>query len=389
MKNNDLSSPCLTKSDFAHQVCVFIGRFRPFHREHLRIVKEALRLGQKVIIIVGSSHSARTERNPFTLAEVEKMIRSCFDQLDQTRIYVEGVADVFYDHDIWETSVRTAVSKVLSDIQPFGPNHADYQPQAKFNIALIGCNKDETSYYLQKFPEWELIPIEMKEQISATFIRKIFLHAQVKTAWKKHAADILPPSVIDFLEGFMETVEYDWLRSECAANQAHRAPFEQFAKQLLVTAGISTEVPQVAADICLVQSGHVLMSQRLVFPGKWLWQLPGTFLAPNESTLECAFRGLIEKTNVAVPRDVLNGSIRVKQSYHHPHRSMRGRILTEAYLVHLSKPNKTGGPFPKVKAPKNGRSRPWWVSLAALKPEECYEDHFPIIQDLLRRNRLD
>jgi bifunctional NMN adenylyltransferase/nudix hydrolase len=131
------------------------------------------------------------------------------------------------------------------------------------------------------------------------------------------------------------------------------------------------------------------MSQRLVFPGKWLWQLPGTFLAPNETIENCAFRGLKEKTNVQIPEDILRANIKVQSGYHHPHRSMRGRILTEAFLVHLPNRHRGEARFPKVKAPAHARSRPWWVSLADLKPEDCYEDHHLIIQDLLRRSRRD
>ena len=50
-----------------HDLCVFIGRFQPFHAAHLKVVQMALQHGRFVLVLVGSAGAPRSHRNPFTL----------------------------------------------------------------------------------------------------------------------------------------------------------------------------------------------------------------------------------------------------------------------------------------------------------------------------------
>lgn len=391
-KNQSLGKRPARKAERTHHVVVLIGRFRPLHKSHLKIIKEALGRSEIVVIVVGSAFAARNERNPWTLAEVEQMIRACIDQDEQSRVYVRGVSDVFYDHDVWETSVRKAVSDSIDEhnrLQALRQAPALQKPK----IAIIGCEKDHTSYYLEKFPEWNAIIVEQTEMMSSTEIRGAYFHNNLagtnSAGWEIIANVMCPAPVVDFLADFAKTDDYQWLRQEIQANQRHREPFAECANLIKYKMGFETELPQVAADIALIQSGHILLTQRMEFPGKGLWSLPGTFLGPNETLEDCAFRGLKDKTHVRVPEEILRANIKVQSGYHHPHRSARGRILTEAFLIHLPRVHQGDTPYPKVRGPADYRYRPWWMSLADLRPEDCYEDHYLIIQDLLRRSRRD
>lgn len=65
-ENNGLSQ--------AYDLCVFIGRFQPFHRAHQGVVEAGLRQAGRVLVLVGSANEPRTLRNPFTAEERMAMI---------------------------------------------------------------------------------------------------------------------------------------------------------------------------------------------------------------------------------------------------------------------------------------------------------------------------
>ena len=56
-------------------ICVFAGRFRPFHGGHLHVIKAALSKAQYLAVLVGSCDEPINFRNPFTFEEVREMIR--------------------------------------------------------------------------------------------------------------------------------------------------------------------------------------------------------------------------------------------------------------------------------------------------------------------------
>lgn len=53
---------------------LFIGRFQPFHKGHLEVVKRYAPVSEKILIGIGSSQLHHTKENPFTAEERKKMI---------------------------------------------------------------------------------------------------------------------------------------------------------------------------------------------------------------------------------------------------------------------------------------------------------------------------
>jgi nicotinamide-nucleotide adenylyltransferase len=53
---------------------LYVGRFQPFHKGHLALVKAALAVVDKLYIVIGSAQESHTERNPFTAGERMLMI---------------------------------------------------------------------------------------------------------------------------------------------------------------------------------------------------------------------------------------------------------------------------------------------------------------------------
>ena len=139
------------KYDYA----VYIGRFQPFHQGHLACVREGLAIADKLIILVGSVNQPRSQKNPWNYKERHRMIRAALNQKQQP-IYITGVRD--YNHDLhWAKAIKKAVNKIANI--------------GNESIALIGHNRDASSYYLTRFPDWQLESLPEYQNISATIIR--------------------------------------------------------------------------------------------------------------------------------------------------------------------------------------------------------------------------
>ena len=92
---------------------VVIGRFQPVHFGHQRLIEEAARAADRVIVVVGSDRKPRSARNPFTFDERERMVRACLRSNDQMRVSVTGVGDSPYNDQLWIASIQSAVDKLI------------------------------------------------------------------------------------------------------------------------------------------------------------------------------------------------------------------------------------------------------------------------------------
>ncbi len=175
---------------------VFIGRFQPFHLAHMRTIQIALEHSQHVILALGSAQNERNIKNPFLAVEREQMILSNFSEEDQARIKFVHVIDVYNDEK-WQKLVKSLVNDVV-------------EPHAK--VGLIGHFKDDSSYYLKFFPEWEMVELESLEgALSATPMREAYYRGQIQT-------DKFPQGTIKFLQKFQENEIYQQLSHKSSIN---------------------------------------------------------------------------------------------------------------------------------------------------------------------------
>ena len=133
-------------------VAIFILRAQPFHFGHRAVIEQALTQAEHIVLLLGSAHQPRSPRNPFTHNERAAMIRASFDESENARIHIVPLMDVLYNDPAWITNIRVAVGRETRRLEP---GNAD-QP----SIALVGHSKDESSYYLRLFPEWQSIDCE-------------------------------------------------------------------------------------------------------------------------------------------------------------------------------------------------------------------------------------
>jgi len=329
---------------------VLIGRFQPFHNAHLEIIKRATALTDNLVIITGSAAQPRTYKNPFTSAERARMIKAATSGLS-LNIHIEENIDTMYNDQAWAVRVQSIVSRyrILGT-----------------KTAIIGHKKDESSFYLDMFPQWEYVDVEEIEPLSAVNIRDLYFNWTFNSNFIKN---VVPASTYDFLMEFRKTEEFAQIIREREFIIEHN---KQYA---------SLKYPPIfsTADAVVICSGHILMIKRRAEPGKGLWALPGGYVNANtdKSVEDAAIRELREETMIKVPAPVLRGSIVRSKVFDAIDRSPRGRIITHAFYIQLP-----DGELPKVKG-SDDAEKARWVPIAEVKSEECFEDHYEILQHFL------
>ena len=342
------------RSDYEYDFLVFIGRFQPFHLGHKTIIDLGLKKARHLILLIGSAKEARSTRNPFTWEERAEMILNAYSADDRERIHATPLLDLPYAEQSWIRNVQMSVQGIS----------CQYQVTGDVRIGLIGHAKDHTSYYLNMFPQWGHVDAAREFDMDATTVRTAYLRGE------NFETTNLPVSTLDFLDRFQDSEGFKVLEHEQAIVDQYKKAWEQ-----------APYVPTfVTVDSVVVQSGHILLIKRRSAPGKNLWALPGGFIDPFERLEDGAIRELREETKITVPAPVLKGSIKVKEVFDDPYRSERGRTITTAFLIELAGDKKG---LPRIKG-SDDAAKARWVPIADINSEQLFEDHFHIIQTLLR-----
>lgn len=339
---------------------VYVGRFSPYHFGHHSVVTAALRKSRKVIVLVGSSNAPRSHRTPFTAEERIKMV------LDANRNYADrviaaGIPDYPYDMNRWIAGVQAEVAKHVS---------------ADARIGLIGHNKDESSFYLKMFPQWESVDVPSTEKVSGTEIRDAYFRPHAGVSYLG-----MPKTTVDFLLAFRGTQDYWAIVEESRFVEDY---LEQWKE---------TPYPVIfqTVDAVVVQAGHVLLVKRGAHPGRGKGALPGGYVNRFETLQDAAIRELKEETKIDVPDAVLRSAVVASETFDDPWRDPRGRVITTAFLFDLdgelaSRVKRKGAHhgLAKVKG-SDDAEKARWIPLSELDPMKLYSDHGHIIAKMLGR----
>lgn len=351
----------MTKRKFKR--AILVGRFEPAHNGHLANFLQALEIADKVIILVGSSFQPRTPKNPFKFAERKAMIESCMpsDKVIPPDSYaVYPLRDFKYSNNRWIAEVQSIVK-------------ADSPDVSDSDIAILGFDKDETSWYNHAFPEWTFVPLngfvrDGDAPIDATKVRELYFEGHLD-----FTRGAIPYQVYEFLKEWKKTPDYKEMVEEHLFYKDYHKKWEP-----------APFVPIFqTTDAVVIQGGHILLIQRGYSPGKGLWALPGGFINPKERLVDCVIRELIEETKIKVPEIVLRKGITYNEVFDHPDRDLRGRTITNAYLIELTGGN---GELPKVKGSDDAKKAEWFkLSQIAEMGEQLYGDHQHIIESMVAK----
>lgn len=341
---------------------VLIGRFQPIHNGHLANFLQASDIADKVIVLVGSSHQPQTPKNPFTFSERKDMIEESISEAmgpysgRGSDLSVYPLRDFKYSNNSWISEAQRIVKEDSPDI-------------SDTDIAIMGYDKDESSWYNHAFPEWPFVPLKGYVEfgdnpIDATKIRELYFEGYLD-----YLRGTVPPHVFEVLQEWKKLSVYSEIVEEY-----------QFYKNY-----DASKFPRIeqTTDAVVVQGGHVLLIQRGHSPGKGLWALPGGFLDPRERSFDGMIRELVEETKIKVPEIVLQKGMTYQERFDHPDRDLRGRVITEAFLIEL-----TGGDgrLPRVKGTSDAREAKWF-KLSEIKNMGAlmYGDHQHIIDTMVAR----
>ncbi len=332
-------------------VAVVIGRFQPFHQAHAGLLRTALASAPKVVVVLGSAFHARSAKNPFTWQERQAMIQSTLSEAEFARVSFVAVRD-YYDDTRWANFVRGKVEEIST------------------NVALVGYFKDDSSYYLQHFPQWQLILAKSAMDIDASSIRQIYFEAENMDVSLSVLTEQLALPVRQFLKAWSRLPYYAPLQKEHLQIRQYKQAWLQAPYPPVF----------VTVDALVVAAGHVLLVQRGGFPGNGLWALPGGFLDQRERLLQAAIRELREETQFGLFTSSLEAALVNVKVFDHPGRSSRGRTITHVHHFDL----KTEG-LSEVKGSDDAMRAKWVpiVDLIAME-EEFFEDHFHILDDFLK-----
>ena len=347
-----------------YSLAVFVGRFQPFHVGHLHNINQALLIADKLVIIVGSSFRASSIKNPFSFDQRKQMILSdlALVGIDLNRVAIEPVSDWFYDENGWINEVSSAVLK-----------HADNQDK----IAIVGHQKDASSYYLKCFPSWQHVDVDNYCAFNATdFRKKLFKDVLINPEYMV-SKDQSQGSYY-WLTKFIQSSEFRALKHEYDVIESYHKSWElaPFAPMFVTT------------DAMLIVNGYLLLIKRKDAPGKDLWALPGGFLEQDERVIDGVMRELFEETQVGLPQSRLQESLVATEVFDYPGRSERGRVITHLGLFAI---DNTGNYLPTVKADDDAKEAKWFLLEQVLEhmSSQLMDDHYQIIRYISHHYRID
>jgi nicotinamide-nucleotide adenylyltransferase len=120
---------------------LIIGRFQPFHKGHLYVVKHVLEEVDEVVIVVGSAQYSHRLDNPFTVGERLLMIRQALQeaQIPLSKCWLIPVPDL-HVHMLWVSQVigYTPKFQIIYTNEPLTKRLFE---EAGFNVKPIPFHK--------------------------------------------------------------------------------------------------------------------------------------------------------------------------------------------------------------------------------------------------------
>ena len=368
---------------------VFIGRFHPFHVGHEHVVRRALEVCDNLMIVVGSANMPRGLSNMFTEDERKEMIEACLSDSERSRVHIVSLEDSINGNSEWVSNVEAFASSMVSRL---------YSDKSDVKVSLIGHEKDASSYYLKLFPRWERIEVEAFDMegcvLSATQIREKLVgsisfwnqHLEnassklkaneftanapeimrgIAMSWLDSRPQELSDAVIGYLRHYVQSDKFDIPCKEAAYVAHFRYPWRHSPYQPIF----------VTADPVVFHKGQVLMIKRADHPGRGQWALPGGFVEADEYIYEGSLRELSEETKLGLSEEELHEMRFHHHCYEDPKRSIRGRVITHTFGFQI--PDSFERPSSEINDESLALA---WVKVEDLKRNECFEDHYKIVQ---------
>lgn len=327
-------------------VAAVIGRWQLPHKGHEGVIQHAFSIADQVVIVIGSAFRSANPKNPFSYEERRAMLLSSFSPEQRRRVKFVGVRDVYCDGR-W-------VQQVAQGVQ------AQAVPGAR--ITLVGFEKDASSYYLSRFPEWAYVDAGSTMNVDATQLRQHLFGGAPAGEALQLLEPYVNPRVIDFLRGWSTGPEYVARCAEHQANEAYKVKYPGG--------------PYRTGDAVVEAADRFLMIERDGALGHGTFAWPGGHEEPGESGSDAALRELGEETTLPFTAAELSKLIVAEREFNAPGRSPRGRIITTA--VHIRLPGFTVETLPRVYGKDDAKQKACkWFTREELagSMHQMFDDH--------------
>lgn len=343
-----------------YNTLIYIGRFQPFHKGHLSVVERALQEHKpdNFVFLVGSTNRTGTVKNPFSFNEVVDQIMRSIQHTPMGTIFdYHKLADYTYDDATWLSQVQQAITSYSP------PNH---------NVAIIGHKKDESSYYLDKFNNVDVIEYDDVTGISGTDIREALY---TNTYGASH---------FDTVNRFIHPNAHDTVLRQLATPQFEQV-MDEYKDIVSYDPTKYDNTVLVTSDAVVHCDGHILVIERGQNPGKGKLALPGGFIDKGERVVDAIFRELKEETKIDVPIGKLRNSLKGIDYFDDVNRSLRARTITFAGFIDI----RGEKCLPKIKG-SDDATKAMWIPLEkffvrATEFAEVHEDHGDIARVMINR----
>ena len=341
-----------------YDLAVFIGRFQPFHKGHLHNITQALEVSNRLLINIGSSFNAPNIKNPFSFEQRKQMIETDLDAvgIDLSKVIIEPLADYCYQEEKWQQALKQNVAK---------------HSKSTDKVAIVGHEKDASSYYLNSFAEWGFIPVDNYKSYNATDFRKEYYNGNILINYM--CSDDVGVGTHGFLNEFASTSEFTNLQEEYFAIKKYKQRWQASPYMPILT----------TVDALVIVNDYILLIRRNNTPGKGLWALPGGFVDSGEFIAQATTRELYEETSIDLSLEQLTFAKRGSFVFDYPSRSVRGQTITHASLFVFEDMKN----LPTIKASDDAKSTKW-VHIHSIAKDfyaRMFEDHYQIITILLEK----
>ena len=348
---------------------VLIGRFQlgP-HKMHMELIAQAASKVDRLMILIGSANQRLSPKNPFPYSTTSaRVIAACWEA-GVDNVIVEPINDYRYNNDVWADGVRlTVVSRAASTSK----------------VILFGFHKDESSFYLDIFPEWEQVElVSLNPEMSSTYVRKFWFEEMqtLSNGMVKHLPSAVKASLSSHEFDTNLQSEYDYYQNE---KKKFIEGYEE--KKPDGTLVVHKPYPYVetlnfcCGDVVLECAGHIALGKRKNAPGKDCWAVAGGFKNYNETYLQCALRELREEFNPKLTDRILLKSIVATKIFDDPGRSQG--IPRNTLAVHIKVDLNPDGTLPKLKGGDDidEESVRWVPIREAIENYQMFDDHKDII----------
>ena len=329
-------------------VAVVIGRWQLPHLAHKHLLDKAFEVAEQVVVVIGSAFRSRNPKNPFREFERKEMLQRMLNAEQLTRVAFLYVRD-YFDDTRWINAVKQGVRSI----------HGEKQ------VTLVGFKKDESSYYLSRFPTWDFVDAGKKLNIDATELRNTYFGPSSLGAALDVMKPYVHPNVLDYLQAWASLARYRRCRDE------HQAVVEYKARY--------TGPFYLTADSLLEVNEHILLIRRGGVIGKGQVALPGGFVDKGEMFYNAALRELAEETSFRTMESTMAAALKSSAVFDHPGRSPRGRLITQAFHFKMSLST-----LPDVIGSDDAKEAFWCPisKLSELEPD-LFEDHATIIDHFI------